>query len=236
MALELVVAKDSITSDCTTVTIVDSTGNYNNPDNLTGYGTPNEERSNLYLKLLVTLKKSTGDERIDVPAYNENTAASWQVTITEGGYYELFLFGCLAWDTGTTFALNYITYDTGQDKFYKSLQAGNTNNVVTDTDWWEEATEVEDFLAAVNLSQPDTYYDITSYIEYCQAVVCKNEAILLEADCSCVDKCIVKDYEKLRTYIEAAQIKEGSDDYTGAQVIMERVQEICDNLPNCGCK
>lgn len=235
MALELKIEKNSITSDCSTLNITDQTGNYDVTTNPGGFGGPNEIRANLYIKLFLTNKKSTGDVAIAIDPYDENTVASWSIPITEDGYYEVFSFACLAWGSGITYQTGYIAYDAATDKFYKSLQDSNTNHLVTDTAWWAEATTIDEFLVAVNASQPDTYYDIYSYIELCRSVECRNDAILKEADCNCIDKCIIKDYEKLRTLIEAIQIKAASLEYTNAQVIVERVQEICANLPDCGC-
>lgn len=227
MALVLKVEKSSISADCGTLTVVDSTGNYNNPDNLGGYGAPNETRANLYLQLLITLKKTDGDEQITVPAVNENTVSTWSITITEDGHYELFLFGTLAWSAAVTYETDYVIYDASSDKFYKSIQDSNLNNAVTDTDWWAVADDPDDFLAAVNASQPDTYNDIENIIELCNSVVCKNAAILSETKCNCLDKCLVKDYEKLRSLVEAATIHEAQGTYSQGQTIVERMQEIC---------
>src|SRR5690242_17243031 len=130
MALEISVAKASISKDCTTLTITDTTGSYDAVTNLTGYGVPNEVRSNLYNKLFLTLKKSTGDEPISIDAYDENTKSSWEIIINEDGWYEAYLFGCLVWGSGITYQLGYISYDLATDSYYKSLQDTNLNHAV----------------------------------------------------------------------------------------------------------
>ena len=96
----LKVEKGSISADCLTLTIDDNTGVYDAGTNTGGYGSPNDERNTLYLKLLVTLKKTAGDEVITVDAYNDLTVTTWDVTIAEDGRYELFLFACLIYAGG----------------------------------------------------------------------------------------------------------------------------------------
>lgn len=237
MALTLVVQKKSISSDCGTLTIEDATGSYDVTDNPGGYGAPNETRANLYLKLIVTLKKTTGDETITVDAYDENTVTEWAITITEDGRYESFLFACLAWGSGITYELNYITYDASTDKYYKSLQNSNLNNAVTDPLWWEETEDIDDFIAAIDASQPDIYSDTENIIELCNSVVCKNRALTSVA-CCCNDECTLQSYEKLRMLLEAAQIRDAQGSYNQAQEIIERIQTVCEDIDcetNTGC-
>lgn len=228
MALILAISKTSISTDGTTLVVTDTTGNYDVTTNPGGYGSPNETRANLYLKLFVSIRKSTGREYLTVPAYNENTATTWTITDTADGWHELYLFGCLAWGSGITYQVGYITYDAGTDAYYKSLQSTNLNNAVTDTAWWAVTTDIDDFSAAITLAQPDIYADTTNYIETITSQ--KGEAqMLLDAECDCCDECAMQDYERVRMKIEAAVINEGLGDYTGAQEIIESVEDILVN-------
>lgn len=231
--LELQVEKTSISSDCETMVVTDVTGAYNVTTNPGGYGTPNEARANLYLKLIVSLRKSTGRETIDVPAYNENTASTWSITITEDGWYELYLFGCLVWSNAITYATSYITYDVATDKFYKSIQAGNLNHAVTDDEWWEEATEVEAFQAAIDLGQDDIYAVTENTVEVCRSRKCEGK-MLLKANCDSCNECSLKDYEKVRMKLEGIVYQEAQGNFTEAQEIVENVQTICEDI-DCGC-
>lgn len=47
-----------------------------------------------------------------------------------------------AWASGTTYAENAEVWSTAQSKYYRSIQGSNTNHAVTDTAWWEEATDL----------------------------------------------------------------------------------------------
>ncbi len=229
MALVLVVAKSSISSDCGTLTIVDNTGNYNASTNPTGYGAPNETRANLFLKLWLTLKKTDGDEWITIAAYNENTASSWEITITEDGYYEAYLFGCLAWSSGTTYAINHITYSSSTDIFYKSLQNSNTNHAVTNTDWWTPVTDVAELKAAVAASQANVYADVHEWIEMCNSQVCKARAYL-KKECKCKGgkgcNCN-QTFDEIRYLLDGAVIHNALATYTKGQAIIEAIQNKC---------
>lgn len=42
-----------------------------------------------------------------------------------------------AWASGTVYAKDDLVYDDTTGETYRSLQAGNIDNAVTDTDWWD---------------------------------------------------------------------------------------------------
>lgn len=236
MALVLVPTHTSTSADCDTVVITDSTGSYNVSTNPTGYGSPNQARGTLALKMCLSLRRSTGREQISVDAYNEFSASTWSVTITEDGWYEIYFFGCLAWSNAITYAEDYIAYDSSTDKFYRSLQASNLNHAVSDTAWWIETTDVEDFAAAVALSQPDTYQATENWVELCRTRKCE-ASMLVAAGCDCDggDSSKYESYRRVRSKVEAVVIQEADDNFTEAQEIVEDLQAICANETDCGC-
>ncbi len=235
MALQLVAVKTSITVDCSTVVITDDTGLYSNPNNLGGYGAPNQARGTLALFVALSVRESSGRVSLPIPSYNVFSASTWLVTIQEDGWYEIYFFGCLAWSSIITYALNYIAYDSGTNKFYKSIQAGNLNHVVTDTLWWTPTTDVDDFAAAINLVQADTYEATTNYVELCRSLKCEAK-MLLKADCNCHenDGCKMQQYEKVRMKNESAAIQGATGNFSAAQILIEDVQSICGDC-GCGC-
>ena len=234
MALELSLTKTSISSDCATMVITDNTGNYDVTTNPTGYGAPNETRANLYLKFITNLRTSDGREPITITAYNDNTAASWSFTITEPGWYEHYLFGCLVWSAAITYAAGEIAYDVATDLYYKSVSAGNINNAVTNATYWTATTDVVDFAAAVALPQADTYEVTLNKVEICALQKC--EATMLEkAGCDCKDSDGIAQYEKVRMKLEAVTYAEALGNFSDAQEKVENLQIICEDLEDCGC-
>lgn len=229
MSLIPVIVKTAISADCSTLTVTDNTGNYNVSTNPGGYGSPNEARANLYIKLIVTIKKTVGDELITVPAYNENTVTSWSITLTEDGYYEVYSFLCKAWNALVTYAAGYIAYDVSTDTFYKSLQAANLNHAVGDNPWWTPCkTPAAEYKVAIALSQPDTYSDVDEFIELCNGVICRAKANVIAYDtdrtgsCGCGDK-----FREIDFLIKTARINAADSAYSKAQEVVENLQRTC---------
>lgn len=229
MALVMKVAKSSITADCTTLTIIDNSGDYSAvaPVNLTGYGAPNETRANLYNKIFLTLKKSTGDVVIAIDAYNENTASSWDIVISEDGWYEAYLFGCLVWGSGITYQLNYIAYDVSTDTYYKSLQNSNTNNLVSDPAWWVATDKVADFKVAIAALQPDTYAGFDDFVELCNSVVCRSKAWAIDSVKPKSTNNCCNNYDKIDFEVTGATINEAAEAFSRAQLNVEAIQSLC---------
>ena len=235
MALTLVLTKTSISSNCATQVWTDSTGDYHVTTNPTGYGSPNAARSTLYLFFSLSLRKSTGREDITVAAYNNLTASTWSMTITEDGWYEGYIFACPIYAAGTAYALNEITYDLTTDKYYKSLQAANLAHAVTDTAWWLTTNDVEDFNTAVLLPQSGVYEITKNILEQCRSNKCLGQMQLKET-CSCNDNASgIPEYEKVRLKIEAALYNSSDGNWTEAQEVMEDLNYVCEALEDCNC-
>lgn len=223
----LIPTKTSITSDCKTLTITDTTD----------YVVLGTARNLLYLKLIVRLRKSTGDENITVPAYNENTAATWTATLAEDGWYEVYLFGCLIYNAGTSYGLDWITYDAATDEFYVSVVANNLGNAVTNVNFWTPAgndPSIYSKAIASPVSQPTTHEGTLNIVELCRSYNCEGK-MLLKAKCDCKNDCNLQEYEKIRMKIEAAIWNDGLGNYSEAQEIIENLTEVCNNLEDCGC-
>lgn len=228
MALEIVLTRTSQSSDGTTLVITDNTGSVS----ATAYGVGgNQARSTLQLSLFVNLRKSTGRETIAVPASVASTVASWSITIAEDGWYEFYGFGCLIYDAGITYAAGEIVYVVADAAYYVSQSAGNIGQATSDDTYWVATTDVEDFTAAVALGQSDVYEVTLNSLE--QYLSLKGEATMLfEAECDNCIPCQLGEYEKVRMKLEAANIHFASPNYnySGAQEIMENVQDILDRL------
>lgn len=228
MGLILKVAHASTSSDCATMTINHTTGDYA-ATNLGGFGSPNPTRASQYLKLFVTLKTSNGDETIALDAYTENTIESWDVDIASDGYYEVYLFACEAYSTGVTYGVGDIAYDAGTDTYYKSLLASNLNFALTNTTYWEEATLIATFKAAVALYEAGTtdvvYYEaIDDTTVLCNSKKCRAK---FYAD-SCCGKCSDLKFDQADRLIRAVEAADELGAYASAQKGIEDLQNICD--------
>ena len=224
----LIPVKTSISTDCASLKITDST-------DYTVLGTA---RALLYLKLIVRLRKSTGPENLTIAAYNENTVTSWSaIAVAEDAWYEVYLFGCLVYSTLTNYASGWIVYSAATDLFYRSIQNNNLNNAVTNTTWWLPAgDDPATYSAAIAApsSQPTTHEGTLNYIELCRSTICEGK-MLIKAKCDCCDKCLLQQYEKVRMKIEGAGFNRDYGNFSEAQEIIENLNEICNDLIDCGC-
>lgn len=238
MALQLVLSKTSISSDCNTLVFSDTTGNYNVSTNPGGYGSPNPNRSDLYMMILVNLRPNTGRIPILVPAYNFNTASTWTVTLSQDGWYEIYAFSTVIYASGTTYQLGYITYDLSTNVFYKSLQNNNIGHSVTDTAWWIPTTDTEDFIAAAALVQPNTYQTTLNDVELCRSVKCKSKALFQAAEekssADPQEDHNIDMYEKIRLRVEAAQVAASLSIFDDAEEFIEDITKLCVKC-NCCC-
>ncbi len=240
MALALQLSKTSISSDCATLVFSDTTGNYSAspPINLTGYGTPNAARADLYMLVLVNLRSNSGTDRqpIIVPAYDFNTASTWTVTLSQDGWYEIYAFSTVIYAGGTTYQLGYMTYDLATNLFYKSIQNNNIGHAVTDAAWWTSIFTIEDLINAVAIVQPNTYEVTLNDVEVCRSVKCKAKALFQAAEeISCSDSeddHNINMYEKIRLLVEAAEVAAALSIYDDAQEFIEDISKLC---VKCGC-
>ncbi len=52
-----------------------------------------------------------------------------------------------SWDATATYALDAEVYDATASGYFRSLQAGNLNHAVTETAWWEAATDLDAYVS-----------------------------------------------------------------------------------------
>lgn len=120
-----------------TMTIDDSTGVYDNPDNLGGYGSPNAERNTLGLILLVE-KKGYGNIADAEITYDNSSntfesIATWDVTIAVDGWFKNTLLAFPKWLVGETYDASQAVYLS--DVVYLSVAGGNIGNSPPSAEW-----------------------------------------------------------------------------------------------------
>jgi len=129
MAIQLK-AKLSITNDLKTIQINDVTGAYT-PNNTTGYGTPNQNKSALALILLVDKVPYTGnpvpqdiipDAVSYDPSANNEADSIFKIDYKEDGWYKLMMFGIPT--VVSTPEENNIRYNDAQNEVQIYTQAG----------------------------------------------------------------------------------------------------------------
>lgn len=232
MALELKSAKVLIGSDCVTIEVQDSTGDYDVTTNPTGYGTPNPARNTFGVKLFTIEKSSAGDVVIDnviQTGTSPTDASSWRFTNNIGGRYEWYQAAITNYAGGTTYAEDELAYDPTTKKFYRSKSAGNVGNAVTNTTYWEDVsalTEVEQlaiFRAASELADANDlmYFTSTDDLITCNLDILINNKIEEDNCDNCNEDCP----ESMKYVIKGSGIRilAAKGDYDNAQKRYEQL-------------
>ncbi len=131
----------TLTFSATQVVLTNTTGDYDNPDNLGGYGTPNPAFADLAHYAIIR-KKNVGedaeDELLTLDSYNPITATSFTATRTDDGWHEGVLIDIIIWTAGT--------YAAGQVRYYNGgIWMANTSTTGTpgvSPDW--DSVSLED--------------------------------------------------------------------------------------------
>lgn len=239
MGLVLQLVKTSISADCNTLVISDSTGVYNVSINPGGYGAPNPARNTLYMILFCNLRDSSGNRTpVTIPSYNYNTVTSWTITLSQDGWYELYAFSTIVWAGGTTYAQGNIVFDVASNSFYVSQVSSNTGNAVTNVAYWLPTTNILDFIAATAASQANAYDVTLNDVELCRSVKCKANALFqaVEQDDMSINTndCTIQPYEKIRLRVEAALVANAEFIYSDAAEFIDDLNTLCAKC-NCAC-
>lgn len=242
MALVLKTLKTSESS--TELVLTDDTGDYSS-ENLGGYGDPNPERSTLNLGVTVTRKTSDGNVSLVVTRSSPssstvNNVTAWTVTLDGGGYHRIGIFTAPTYDELALYSQYDIVYEPASDKFYyysnvEDSLAGAFAIVngwleLTDTDILEKTTQtVED--DGVNKTITNDF--LTYGAKACFAV--KSEDYFSAESCSkCLDAEIKENF-RILTYRILAEATAAIGNYVKAQIILEKIEELCDSSTSSSC-
>ena len=115
MAIELNPIKTSISSTGDRIFVEDQTGAYVLVDNETGYGAPNEERTDIVLFATAFRKTVDGDVELLLNPEDPITVTDWEVFLQGDGWYQVNLYGLDKLEQGSVtqvHEVNELVYDT----------------------------------------------------------------------------------------------------------------------------
>lgn len=242
MALELNIEKDTVNSTDTVIILKDNTGNYS-IDNTGGYGAPNPERNTLALAFFSkkmdsvepsVLSYEITDEYTVPPSghLDPETANEWTVEITEPMILGTTVYTVPIHDPMESYDENEIVY-TATYSFLKSLEDTNTQPAEPGV-YWEEISNEVDFKYAEQLEQVGVISQNLYMNEQTGLESCLNKKILA-LKCGCIDPCKMGEYEKIRLFIEAADIEYANGNYVSSTEYLEKATRLCNVNRDCGC-
>jgi hypothetical protein len=239
MALEAKLKRGAIDADLAFFLVQDNTGNYDAVDNAGGYGTPNPDRVDLALYVYGYRYKKDSDDLlllIDNSA-DATSVTSWQVPMTEDGYYWFRMLTFNVWNDATAFVANNLVYYAGA--YYRALDA-STNEIpsVYPLKWelLSDADLISDELFedanVVSSTTLDTV--INSRAKACYQIQVKKHA---KENCSCkgdVPGPVVQPYMKIFVHLNAAAFDCRQQKYAQADAELMYLKDYCASI-GCGC-
>jgi len=120
----------TISADRTSITITD----------VSTYTSPARNAVGVYLKAKKMKYDSTVQQVLTSTGNNNdpNSDSIWTILISQGDGWHRFPFVIIPdYDTGTTYAQYDAVFEPTSKTVYRSVQAGNLNNSLTDNVWWE---------------------------------------------------------------------------------------------------
>ena len=233
-----------ISQDCKTVTVRDNTGIYDAIDNPTGYGGPNQDRSDLALFLQVESYKDNGelDKNELVLGVDPALDTSWNFEQDVDGYYKFKLIGVPLWSPAIAFNAEELTYLQNTESLYKALQATTGDDPESSPLIWQNVS-IEDTLTNNGLVANTTNLFISldfDYVLACRAAKCYLDSTLKYTKsitgepCNCEDDGL-KDWQKIHALYNGVLSLIVQERYLDAQQVVKQIAEICEEL-NCGCQ
>lgn len=227
MALDISLSIDTISSDRLTATMVDGTT----------YGGANPTRASVGCYVIV--QKMNSDSTVDstITATGDDadpqTDSSWEFSIPADGWFRVLFIAPEDYSAGTTYALYDCAQDPATSIVYRSKQAGNVGNALSNTTYWEVVTA----LVALNEGEANESVNLNSTVF--DFILSPNSEwaysnVIEEAseECCSVDCSL----EQLFLYIRLAALLDGlyvaSDraDYPGGERKARRLESLIESI------
>ena len=119
MALILALSKGALSETGGTLDLDDATETYNAETNPTGYGSPNDERTDIALQLTAITKRSSEDLSLSVSAYDPETVSRFTLNLQKDGWIQATVYGLnlsASATSGQEFSVNELVWNTSGDK------------------------------------------------------------------------------------------------------------------------
>jgi len=229
MALNFDVCKVGNKSDCSLLYIEDKTI----------YGTTPDARTDYALFLAGFFYQENADDlRVNIDNILSETVVTWSIPSTSDGYYYFDLLPILIWKSTLSFSVGDICY---QNTFYWKALTNNSNLIPTDnegTDW----EKVEDpYLEIENLNElgNPVIEQVTRVDEFslCRADICYGNVVddFAKNGCEDCNTANTKTMVKVTGLVQNAYMLVSQTRYVEAHRVALLLQDICNDLTDCGC-
>lgn len=159
------------------------------------------------------------------------TDSSWEFSLTEylDGWYRICYAAPEDYDAGTTYALYDAVQDASTSIIYRSKQAGNIGNALSNQTYWE----VVDAKIALNKDTSSESENIDTFV-YSVIITANAEYNVANAVADASDDCCAEDCSlddtfyliKLRSILEGAIVDNDRGNYPSGERKMRRLESI----------
>lgn len=220
------ICKVGLSAECTTLFVEDKSV----------YTSPARNEYALFLAGFFYMEDEE-DIRINIDNTLPESVVTWEVPSTSDGYHYFDLIPVLIWNVaGTT---PYLVGDVRYwNTFYWKCTVANTGDIPGVSSW----VEVEDpYLEkdSLNSALAASIADVTRVDEFsfCRADICYKRIVHDAAKAGCADCAtfVSKNLMRVDSLLQDAYMAVAQTRYTEAHKIALLLQDICNDLTDCGC-
>jgi hypothetical protein len=223
------ICKGGVAAECGSIFIDDNTV----------YGVAPDDRASYALFLAGFFYVANAeDSRITIPNTIPETVAQWEVPSASDGYYYFDLIPVIIWDSGDTYLEGDVRYQNGS--YWKSLQDANTDKTPTnEPTWWEAVADPYLEKDSLNSASAASIADVTREDSFtlCRADICYKRVVHDAAKESCAkcDEFVSRNLMRVDSLVQDAYMLVAQTRYTEAHKLALLLQDVCNDLTDCGC-
>ncbi len=229
MALVFDICKVGNSADCNKIFVEDKTVYTTPPDDRASYA--------LYLAGFFYNENAVGS-RLTIDNTDPENVITWEVDSTSDGYHYFDLLPIIIWTSSLSFSLGDICYE---NTFYWKALTSNSNQIPTNTEGiqWEKVEDPYLEIDNLNALGNPVIAQVLRYdtVSLCRANTCYGEVAskaAVEGCSNCADG-VNKDFMRIDVLLQSAYVQLGQTKYTTAHKTALLMQDICNDLTDCGC-
>ena len=209
-------------------------------DDQTVYAAPPDDRASYALFLAGFFYVADAEDvRVNIANTIPETVVQWEIPSASDGYYYFDLIPVIVWASGSTYYEGDIRYENSF--YWKSLQDANMGNTPTNTEdvWWEKIADPYLEKDSLNSNLDLSIADVTREDSFtlCRADICYKRVVhdAAKENCKKCDKFVSKNLMRVDSLLQDAYMLVAQTRYTEAHAVALLLQDICNDLTDCGC-
>jgi len=208
-------------------------------DDQTVYAAPPDDRASYALFLAGFFYNANAeDTRVNIDNTLPETVVQWEIPSASDGYYYFDLMPVLVWVGGTSYLVGDIRYEN--TFYWKCILANASATTPTNTPTeWELVEDPYLEKDSLNSALAASIADVTREDSFtlCRADICYKRVVHDAAKESCTkcDEFVSRNLMRVDSLLQDAYMLVAQTRYTEAHALALLLQDICNDLTDCGC-